>query len=519
MGHAMDAAGATLLRRRSVLQAGATTAVAVALGTTACTADRTRVTRLASTAAAGGPSGADWHALAASLDGDLVRPADSDYDSARRLFNPRFDGIRPAAVVEAANPDDIAEAIRFARKFDLVARPRSGGHSYVGVSTAASGIILDVGRMRGVDYDAGSKTAVVRAGSRLFDVHEALEAHNRSVPTGTCPTVGAAGLTLGGGVGVEGRANGLTCDALQALTLVTAAGTILQVDANHHPDLFWAHRGGGGGNFGVMTSMRMRTFAAHRMGFYFVSWSPSQAVSVIRGWQRRVSRMPRSAWANVHLEAASDGSVAIRVVGVSLTGDGGPEAHALIKAVGHQPTSLSTFSRSHEDGIKLLAGCSTRSDQQCHLPPRGNLSREAFAAGSDVLGGPLTTAQASRLVAAVRLRAGSGGSVAVILDPLGGAVADLSPATTAFRWRHALATVQWYIGLPEHPTGSQVRQAYHWINNSGHPALHGASVGAYVNYLEPGRSVGSYYGRNLGRLRKVKARYDPSGFFRSRYTV
>jgi hypothetical protein len=123
------------------------------------------------------------------------------------------------------------------------------------------------------------------------------------------------------------------------------------------------------------------------------------------------------------------------------------------------------------------------------------------------------------LVAAVRLRAGSGGSVAVILDPLGGAVADLGPAATAFRWRDALATVQWYIGLPEHPTGSQVRQAYHWINHSGHPALHGASVGAYVNYLEPGRSVGSYYGRNLARLRKVKARYDPSGFFRSRYTV
>jgi FAD/FMN-containing dehydrogenase len=515
MGNAIDAASAARVRRRSVLQVGAT----AALGASACKAGGSQARRFASTTAAGGPSSADWHALAAGLDGDLVRPADSDYDAARRLFNPRFDGIRPAALVEAASPHDIAEAIRFARKFDLLARPRSGGHSYVGVSTVAKGIVLDVGRMRGVDYDPGSKTAVVRAGSRLFDVHEALEAHNRSVPTGTCPTVGVAGLTLGGGVGVEGRANGLTCDAVQALTVVTAAGKILQVDAHHHRDLFWAHRGGGGGNFGVVTSMRMNTFAAHRMGFYFVSWSPSQAVSVIRGWQRRVPKMPRSAWANLHLEDATNGSVAVRVVGVSLTGDGASEAHALIKAVGHQPTDLSTFSTSHEDGIRLLADCSTRTNQQCHLPPKGNLSREAFVAGSDVLAGPLPPAKASDLVSAVRQRAAAGAKVAVILDPLGGAVGDLSPAATAFRWRQALATVQWYIELPDHPTGSQVRQAYHWINHSGHPALHGASVGAYVNYLEPSRSVGSYYGQNLARLRTVKARYDPSGFFRSRYTV
>jgi FAD/FMN-containing dehydrogenase len=519
MGNAIHADSATRVRRRSVLQAGATVAVTAALGATACKPPWSQARRSAPATAAGGPSNADWHALAAGLDGDLVRPADSDYDSARRLFNPRFDGIRPAALVEAASPHDIAEAIRFARKFDLVARPRSGGHSYVGVSTAANGIILDVGRMRGVEYDAGSKTAVIRAGSRLFDVYEALEAHSRSIPTGTCPTVGAAGLTLGGGVGVEGRANGLTCDAVQALTVVTAAGKILKVDAHHHPDLFWAHRGGGGGNFGVVTSMRMNTFAAHRMGFYFVSWSPAQAVSVIRGWQRRVPNMPRSAWANLHLEGGTDGSVAVRVVGVSLTGDGRAEAHALIDAVGHQPTDLSTFSSSHEDGIKRLAGCSTRTDQQCHLPPRGNLSREAFVAGSDVLGGPLPLATVSDLVSAVRQRAAAGASVAVILDPLGGAVGDVGPAATAFRWREALATVQWYIGLPDHPTGSQVRAAYHWINHSGHPALRGSSVGAYVNYLEPGRSVGSYYGKNLARLRKVKAQYDPSGFFHSRYTV
>ena len=510
---------ASSVDRRTVLRAGALGAVSLgavaAAGGCAWQGGSTAAPVVSRTLR---PTPADWRALAHGLAGDLVRPHDADYDSARRLYNPRFNRVRPAAVVEAANRHDVAEAIRFARRFGLVARPRSGGHSYVGVSTAAGGLVVDMGRIRGVDYDAASRTALVRAGSRLFDVHEALEPHGRSLPTGTCPTVGAAGLTLGGGVGVEGRAHGLTCDAVAALTVVTAAGRTLQVDASHHADLFWALRGGGGGNFGVVTAMRVRTFPAHVVGFYFVSWAASDAAAVIRGWQHRVGRMPRSAWANLHLEAGSAGSVAIRVVGVSLTGDGAGEAAALQAAVGRPATSVSTFSRSHADAIKLLAGCSTLTDQQCHLRPRGSLSREAFAAGSDVLGAPMSHQVATALVRLVRRRASAGRGAAVIIDPLGGAVSDHRPAATAFRWRHALGTIQWYVGLPDAPRPADIAEAYRWIGR-GHRVLAPASIGGYVNYLEPGRAVGSYYGANLARLRQVKARYDPTGFFHSHYTV
>ncbi len=500
--------------RRTVLVAGAVVAGSAAVG--GCTWRPGTSGPLLR--AVGRPRAADWTALAGGLAGELIRPHDADYDSARRLYNPRFDQIRPAAVVEAANRHDVAESVRFAGRFGLLARPRSGGHSYVGVSTAAGGIVVDVGPIRGVDYDPASGTALVRAGSRLFDVHAALEPHGRSLPTGTCPTVGAAGLALGGGIGVEGRAHGLTCDAVQELTVVTADGRTVVVDAHHHPDLFWALRGGGGGNVGVVTAMRVRTFPAHRMGFYFITWSWSDAVAVITGWQRRVPRMPRSAWANLHLEASPSGSVAVRAVGVSLTGDGGDEAAALQAAVGRPATSVSTISRSHADGIKLLAGCSSLTDRQCHLSPRGTLTRESFAAGSDVLGAAMSQTVAADLVALVGHRASSGRSAAVIIDPLGGAVSDRRAGSTAFRWRRALATVQWYVGLADPPRNAEVAEAYTWIG-SGHRVLAPASVGGYVNYLEPGRAVHSYYGANYARLHQVKGRYDPTGFFRSHFSV
>jgi hypothetical protein len=125
---------------------------------------------------------------------------------------------------------------------------------------------------------------------------------------------------------------------------------------------------------------------------------------------------------------------------------------------------------------------------------------------------------AADLVALVGHRASSGASAAVIIDPLGGAVSDVPAGATAFRWRRALATVQWYVGLAGAPRRAEVAEAYAWIGR-GHRVLAPASVGGYVNYLEPGRAVRSYYGENYARLHQIKARYDPTGFFHSRFSV
>jgi hypothetical protein len=207
---------------------------------------------------------------------------------------------------------------------------------------------------------------------------------------------------------------------------------------------------------------------------------------------------------NLRLEAGSDGSTRVRVVGVCHAGHEDAEAAAIQREVGVDATSVSTFQRSFLDGIAFLGGGTTS-------------AREAFAAGSDVVPGmslPLSRAL-PRIVAA---RAATHRSVAVILDPLTGAVQDRARDATAFPWRRHLADIQWYIGLPLHPTRPQVRSAYDWIHQA-HAGIGAATVGAYVNYLEPRRPVAAYYGSNLSRLRRIKHRYDPSGFFHSPFTV
>ncbi|MGI8613288.1 MAG: FAD-binding oxidoreductase, partial [Nocardioidaceae bacterium] len=170
------------------------------------------------------PTQADWRVLRRHLDGELLRPHGGGYALAARLYDPRYDSVRPAAVVEAAHADDVSTVLAFARRFGLPVRAKSGGHSYVGASTVRDGLVISTTALQAVRYDSGSRRVGVGAGARLIDVHTALDRHGRTVPTGTCPTVGATGLTLGGGIGLESRAYGLTCDALQEAVVVTADG-------------------------------------------------------------------------------------------------------------------------------------------------------------------------------------------------------------------------------------------------------------------------------------------------------
>ena len=173
----------------------------------------------------------------------------------------------------------MASCISFARRFGLPIAARSGGHSYAGWSST-TGLMVDVGPMQSFRVDGSRVT--VGAGLRLIDFYTQLAARGLAVPGGSCPTVGIAGLTLGGGVGVLGRQYGLTCDNLVGLEMVTADGRIRQVDAGHDPDLLWASQGGGGGNFGIATSFTFTARPLASLTQFFLSWPWSQAARVRR---------------------------------------------------------------------------------------------------------------------------------------------------------------------------------------------------------------------------------------------
>ncbi|MGH3420122.1 MAG: BBE domain-containing protein, partial [Streptosporangiaceae bacterium] len=271
-----------------------------------------------------------------------------------------------------------------------------------------------------------------------------------------------------------------------------------------NPDLLWASRGGGGGNFGIVTQLRYRTQPARSMGFFLLGFAWADAVSVLRGWASRMHSAPGSVWANLHLEASGGGSPQVRIVGVCRAGQEDREAAAMEASVGSAPTSTSTFTTTFLGGVQYLGGGTTS-------------PRQGWAAGSDVITG-MPLRQARALMHLVSQPAASQLAVAVILDPLTGAVQSRSPGATAFAWRRQLASIQWYLSLPDHPSLAQIHTAYGWIATA-HQAVAGQSVGGYVNYLEPRRHVASYYGPNFTRLRQIKAAYDQHGFFAAPYSI
>ncbi|GAA2419536.1 FAD-binding oxidoreductase [Actinomadura vinacea] len=463
-------------------------------------------------AAAPAPTGpADWNALERGLQGRLIRPGDGAYDEAKRLYIPRFDRIRPAGVAYCENPDDVAECVRFANVTRTPVAVRSGGHNYAGWSTG-TGLIIDVSPMDRVALDGGADggRAVVGAGTRLIDLYDRLSAEGAGVPAGTCPTVGVAGLALGGGLGVLSRAHGLTCDVLESVRVVTADGSVRVCDARREPELFWACRGGGGGNFGVAVEFTFRAHRAAGLTTFSLRWPWQAAGDVIRGWQRWAPSAPDEIWTGLQLNTEpSGGGPTVEITGVA---SGDPGLDGLVAAIGREPSGRDAQSRSYLEAMKFTGGCAGRSTAACHAPgdlpgqrPEGSYPRTDYSGKSHIALRPLQDAAIDVLTK--RFTDGNGvGGRSVLMDAMGGAIARTAPGATAFPHRRALFCVQYLANGDD----------LDWLratHRAMEPHLGGA---AYVNYIDPDlRDWGrAYYGTNLDRLAKVKAAYDPRSLFR-----
>jgi len=472
--------------------------------------------------ASGAPERADWTALARDLSGPLVRPGEADYATAKRLFDPRFDDLRPAGIAYCASPDDVATCLAFVRRHGIPVAARSGGHSYAGWSST-SGLIVDVTRMAGVSVSGG--TAVVGAGTRLIDFYNGLYAYGRGVPGGSCPTVGIAGLTLGGGVGVVSRAYGMTSDNVQSLQIVTADGRVRTCGPGRNADLYWACRGGGGGNFGVVTSF---TFGTHPVGeiiLFFLSWPWPAAGQVIAGWQSWAPHAPDALWSNLHLAAAPGGAVPSIEVGGTYLGsvdDAYAELERLYAAVGSDASSPFVESTTWLHAMLVEAGCSSLTVDECHLPTQnvaGQLSRASEYAKSDFFTRPLSSSGIGTLLSGVenlQLVSGApGGSGGIAFDAMGGAVNRVAPAATAYVHRNALFQAQYTTGWTPGAEPAGVARQRAWQRAFWRSMRPYASGQAYQNYIDPDLANWrqAYYGANYARLTQVKAAYDPDRVF------
>ncbi|MGI5416491.1 FAD-binding oxidoreductase [Actinomadura luteofluorescens] len=454
------------------------------------------------------PTGpADWNALERGLDGKLVRPSDASYGEARRLYIPRYDRVRPAGIAYCETPQDVAECVAFATLKQMPVAVRCGGHSYAGWSTG-TGLVIDVSPMDAVRRDGDR--AAVGAGTRLIDLYDELGDGGVSVPSGSCPTVGVAGLTLGGGLGVTSRAYGLSCDVLESVDVVTADGRVLTCDARRNPDLFWACRGGGGGNFGVAVAFTFRTHEVGDVTPFSMRWPWRKAADAVRGWQRWAPAAPGEVWTSLHLDTNPDQGVpGIEVTGLALAGAGG-HMERLTAAIGTDPASTTAQSRPYMDAMKFMGGCAGQSVEQCHgqggLPgqrPGGAFPRTEYSGKSHIAYRPLPDDAIGALLD--RFEKGNGvRNRSVLMDAMGAAIARVGPGDTAFPHRKGLFCVQYLA--PDDAWLSATHAAME-------PHLGGA---AYVNYVDADLHdwARAYYGPNLDRLRKVKAAHDPGRLFR-----
>ncbi len=420
------------------------------------------------------------------------------------------------------DPHDVSTCLAFVRKYRVPVAARCGGHSYAGWSST-SGLIVDVTRMAGVSV-SGS-TATVGAGTRLIDFYNGLDAHGRAVPGGSCPTVGISGLTLGGGIGVVGRAYGLTCDNVTSLQIVTADGQVRTASASTNSDLFWACRGGGGGNFGVVTSFTFTTHPAGDIILFFLSWPWSQAARVIAAWQSWAPHAPDQLWSNLHLSAATGGSVPTIGVGGTYLGsvnEAYGQLEKLYAAAGSNPSSPFLENTTWLHAMLVEAGCASLTVNQCHLPTQvsgGQLSRSSEYAKSDFFTTPLSSRGIATMLTGVENFQQAGGapgaSGGIALDALGGAINRVAAGATAFVHRNALFDTQYTTTWPLGSASAAVARQHAWQQSFWQSMRPYASGQAYQNYIDPNLANWrqAYYGANYTRLTQVKAAYDPDRVF------
>jgi FAD/FMN-containing dehydrogenase len=442
--------------------------------------------------------------LVAALDGRVVVRGRRGYDAARRLFNTVFDGVSPLAVAYCANASDVARTIAWARKHAIRLAPRCGGHSYGGYSTTP-GVVLDVSELDRVSVQ-GTR-AVVGAGARLVGVYERLGAKGLTVPAGSCASVGVSGLALGGGHGFVSRKWGLTCDNVLELELVTAAGKRLVCNASTHPDLFWACRGGGGGNFGVVTRWTFRAHAVARVATFHVDWPIEQLPAVLAAWQQLAPHAPDDLYSVLSL-SASRGVVRLAAVGQLVGTKARLDALLAPLVSTGTPTRVATIERPYLDAVRLWAGCAAL--DACHLGAGGELRRATFAARSDYVRKPLPAAAATTVANALKAAPARG---LLLLDSYGGAINRVPKGATAFVHRDALCSLQY---LAYWTGAAQAAASRAWLRRF-HAAMRPYVSGeAYQNYGDPELKTWrqAYYGSNFRRLVAVKKRYDPQNVFR-----
>jgi FAD/FMN-containing dehydrogenase len=457
-----------------------------------------------------------WQALQGGIAGEVVLPGSPADQELPAPFNARFHDVRPRAIVLCATPEDVAETISFARRHGLACAPRSGGHCFAGRSVS-NGLVIDVTPMGSVSVSGD--LAVVGAGARLGAVYEALQEHQLTIPAGTCPPVGVTGLTLGGGLGILGRSYGVTSDRLLAAQIVFADGRVLDCDNHHHPELFWALRGAGAGNFGVVTQLVFGTVPTPQVTNFHLTWPPARAAALIRAWQGWAPLAPDELAASLKVTAAGevDRPASVDVYG-ALLGSGSDATGLLDELVlqaGADPILAWVRQLSFAETRRFWADLPVGVAAVGHGPHPASVEHPYLVAKSEFFARPLPAAAVAALVENFVQGRSAGESRELDFMPWGGAYNRVPPAATAVVHRGARFQLKHTAVVDPKASTAATQAAHRWVARFWALVHPWGSGRVFPNFpdLDLEDWAHAYYGSNYDRLVRLKARYDPADLF------
>lgn len=470
------------------------------------------------------------------LTGEVVRPEDAGYNEARQDNNGRFD-YYPTAIVFCEQEEDVQHAIEWAKGSNTPVRIRSGGHNYEALSVANDALVIDLSRINQIQIDEDKQHAWIDVGAKLGDVYATLGNENLTIPGGTCPFVRVGGLTQGGGVGFLHRQMGLTCDSVVAAKIVTADGQLREVteDSPDH-ELLWALKGGGGGNFGVVTSFRFKLHTTPEdVTVFSIIWHEADMEAVVNQWikhapetDERLTSFFRLYVPEQKLMAAHDNlgpkPHEVTMIGVFLGAENELKDLLAPMLTAAEPESQEYRYCTYAEAVQLWAGLLYGEPEPTrflvHFGFESSEQREWYKISSAFAGADFNEESVQKM--ADYLRSSKNDMNFVSLHALGGAVAKIDPAATAFSHRDKKFILQYQAFWTEEQAHDPEveKENIQWIRDFRNE-LADHTTGAFINFVDVDVEnwQEAYYGENFERLVEVKSKYDPDNLFKFELSI
>jgi len=434
------------------------------------------------------------------LSGEIVTPNDPPYDTARQEWNQVVQEF-PQVIVYCYDNKDVSNAIRWAREQGVGIRIRSGGHNYEGYSVGDKVLVIDISRMNGLRIDQTRNLVQVQGGVRNRRLYEFLSSRGYPFPGGTCPSMGVSGYTLGGGWGYSCRLFGLGCDNLIELELIDYKGKLLVASQLVNADLFWACRGAGGGNFGVVVSMTFKlppkVDKVTLIEILYPHATPKSQEKFLDAWQQWVLYADDRIGLNARLYNSEAEGIATLARGIFYgTPQQAKEILQPFRDIGSLELTLQYISFS--EAIKQIEETYPKSEKF------KTISRFSYRIYSKK--------ELQKLVRFIQRRPRGSISASLIVYALGGAVQDISNRATAFYYRKARYILA-IESIWDKPRFAQAN--IDWVQEK-FSYIKSITRGSYVNFPYSGLKdyEKAYFGKNKSRLKKIKRKYDPLNVFK-----